>query len=153
MVEDTPLHGQMNEIWHHRRIATAVLVVTGIVLGAVSATTVLLVNGAPHVDRWNVGLLAGAAYLGTIIGAPLGAVVAPPVGWLLLRHVPVHRSVVGTTLGSIFGSLGGGAVGRQFNPMFDGSATIGFLGGAVLGVIIVSVILGRRYAPSPSEAI
>lgn len=85
---------------------TAGLVLTGgLVGGLCGAATLALVlavmgEGKAAVDP---GLLSIAAAFGAVVGA----VFAPLMSWLFLRHVPLGRAIVQTALGTIIG----GAIG------------------------------------------
>jgi hypothetical protein len=121
-----------------RRIlaVTAGLVAFGGVAGAVAGALVaLLVTAISLGPREALDLdLIG---FGATLGAPLGAVLLPAAGWLLMRRVPLGRAMLWTTVGTI----GGGLVG-WFTPFrvdeFYRTLVCGFLG------FIIAVITLRR---------
>ena len=127
---------------------TAGLFVFGAVAGALAGAAVGALAALLPDDRgtrfgpaWmDVGALFGAS-----VGAPMGAVLLPLAGWLLMRHVPIGQALVGTMLGTIVGGLVG-----WYAPV--GSDEIArSLVGAILGFALV-VILLRRRAPARSPA-
>jgi hypothetical protein len=76
--------------------------VVGALTGAaMAALVVALVDGVrPALDP---DLLT----IGAAFGAPLGAVLFPLAGWLLMRRVPLGRALLGTAVGTIAGGLVG----------------------------------------------
>jgi hypothetical protein len=109
---------------------TAGLVVVGGLVGAVCGAIALLT-----LTWW----LSGEVYLvnialGALFGFPTGAVLAPVLGWGLLRQVPLGRAIghcaIGTTLG---GLLGGLAVFSEIGPWYLPVvlAGVGFLFAAI----------------------
>ena len=48
------------------------------------------------------------------IGAAIGAVVAPLMSWLLLRHVPLGRAILHTAIGTVLGGILGLTLGNPF---------------------------------------
>ncbi len=92
-----------------------------------------------------VGILSGEEIsievfeIGAKFGAPLGAITAPMLSWLLLRHVPLGKMFlvcsIGTAIGGVvgwFASLAGGNI--IFNPLF----------GAFAGCVIAAIALRSR---------
>jgi hypothetical protein len=111
------------------------LVGAGIFFGAIAGGTSFAL----------VGLLSGEAIslevfeIGAIFGAPLGAITAPLLSWLLLRHVSLGKMFlvcsVGTALGGIvgwFASTAGGDI--MLNPLV----------GAFVGCAIAATALRYR---------
>jgi hypothetical protein len=114
------------------------LVGAGLLFGAIAGGTSFAL----------VGLLTGeeisieALEIGAIFGAPLGAVTAPMLSWLLLRHVPLGKMFVvcsvGTAIGGVVGWFATAAGGNIiFNP----------LGGAFIGCVIAAIALRRPVQP------
>lgn len=68
------------------------------------STLVVFTPGAPIVGAIPVGILFGATF-----GAFCGALLAPSLGFLLFRHVPLWRlyayGTVGTVVGGLLGAL------------------------------------------------
>jgi len=121
-----------------RRIlaVTAGLVAFGAVAGAIAGALVALLAIALSLgplEALDLDLIG----FGATLGAPLGAVLLPAAGWLLMRRVPLGRAMLWTTVGTI----GGGLVG-WFTPFrvdeFYRTLVCGFLG------FIIAVITLRR---------
>lgn len=126
------------------RPARAALVTTGLVgvgalFGALAGTVALAISLT--ID--GLASIMVAAYLGTLFGAPLGAVAAPILGWLLLRRVPLGRMFVGCAAGTVIG----GVIGFILSPSV-GDIMVGGLGGAFLGCLGVAVILRSSSRPA-----
>ena len=109
--------------------------VAGVLFGALAGGTAFT----------TVGLLAGEGIstesfgIGAIFGAPLSAITAPLLSWLLLRHVPLGKMFlvcsIGTGIGGVvgwFGTTEGGDIMR--NPLM----------GAFVGCLIAAVGLWWR---------
>ncbi len=65
---------------------------------------------------------------GAAIGACLGSVLAPTVGWIFLRRVPLYRAVGQTALGALLGIAIAAAVQPRWSQLY---AVAGFLAAAV----------------------
>lgn len=92
-----------------RRIlaVTAGLFAAGAIVGALTGAVVaaVLANFLPDPARSGLGLdVVGA---GAVFGAPLGAVLFPTAGWLLMRRVPLGKALLGTSIGTLTGGLVG----------------------------------------------
>ena len=123
---------------------TAGLVVFGAFAGAIAGALVAMVGVAIRWGPFDAADLSLAA-VGAGFGAPLGAVLLPAAGWLLMRHVPLGRAMLGTTLGTVAGGL----IGWVFpSPMDQINRTLlaGFLG-FVLAVVVLR-LASRRDRPS-----
>ena len=116
-------------------LVTLGLMVAGVLFGPLAGGTAFT----------TVGLLAGEGIstesfgIGAIFGAPLGAITAPLLSWLLLRHVPLGKMFlvcsIGTGIGGVvgwFGTTEGGDIMR--NPLM----------GAFVGCLIAAVGLWWR---------
>jgi len=105
------------------------LVGAGLLFGAIAGGTSFAL----------VGILAGqqisieALEIGAVFGAPLGAVTAPLLSWLLLRHVPLCS--VGTAIGGIVG---------WFAAAAPGDLMVTPLVGAFVGCVIAAIALRYR---------
>jgi len=76
--------------------------IAGAIAGSLVAVLVVAITEGIR-SALDIELLgAGAAF-----GAPLGAVLLPIAGWLLMRRVPLGRAMLGTMLGSVAGGLVG----------------------------------------------
>jgi len=116
-------------------VVTIGLVGAGIVSGALAGGTafalvVVLADGRISIELFEIG---------AIFGAPLGAIIAPLLAWLLLRRVPLGRMFlvcsVGTAIGGVVGWFATGAGGDIIlNP----------IGGALIGCVIAAIALWQR---------
>jgi len=126
------------------RPARAALVTTGLIgagalFGAVAGTIAVAISLT--ID--GLEALVVAAYLGSLFGAPLGAIAAPILGWLLLRRVPLGRMFVGCAAGTVIG----GVIGFILS-LGMGNILLGGLGGAFLGCLGVAVLLRSSSRPA-----
>src|SRR6266550_583204 len=111
------------------------LVGAGILFGAIAGGTSFAL----------VGILAGQNVsieefeFGAMFGAPLGAVTAPLLSWLLLRHVPLGKMFavcsVGTAIGGILG---------WFATASGGDIMVNPLVGAFVVCLIAAIALRYR---------
>ena len=65
----------------------------GAVLGALTGTVCLVLLGIPAILESPSGVFGVAIWMGTYVGAPLGALGAPVLGWSVLRRVPAGRLI------------------------------------------------------------
>ncbi len=101
---------------------TGGLMIAGIVAGAVAggfalALSLILLGdwrAAVDLDIWRI---TGG------VGAVIGGVAAPLTAWLFMRHVPIGRMIVQTTLATIV--FGGVGFALHLNPLI--AAPVGFL--------------------------
>ncbi len=122
---------------------TAGLIGTGAIAGALAGgiafTFSLLVTpplGVPSLAEFlQLFLFAG------LFGAPLGAVTAPVLAWLLLRRVPLGQMFVMCAVGTMIG----GVVG-WFASMGGGNVAVNSLVGAFLGCLLTAIALRHRVA-------
>lgn len=124
---------------------TLVLIAVGAILGALTGTACLVLLGVPSIGEWSLHELGKMVLWGTLVGAPLGALGAPVLGWLLLRHVPVKRSLLYAPLGTLVGSLLALLVGWLRADIADGVGLFYLVGGGVVGVVLAAVGLRLRY--------
>lgn len=116
-------------------LVTIGLIVAGLVFGAFA-------GGIAFVT---VGLLAGegisteAFAIGAIFGAPLGAITAPLLSWLLLRHVPIGKMFLVCTIGAAIG----GVIG-WFAAIAGRDIMVNPLAGAFIGCLVSAVVLWHR---------
>jgi hypothetical protein len=132
-----------------RRIltVTAGLVAVGATVGALAGAAVAALIGAildaPLAALDPELLLAGATF-----GAPLGAVLLPVAGWLLMRHVPLGRALVWTTVGTVAGGLVGWFLPASVQRFMLGKTLVGGIIGFLLAVLILrrsaSAARGKR---------
>jgi hypothetical protein len=116
-------------------LVTIGLIGAGIVFGASAGGTAFTA----------VGLLAGerisseAFGIGAIFGAPLGAITAPLLSWLLLRRVPLGRMFVICSIGAAIGGMVG-----WFATSAGGNIMVNPLVGAFIGCLIAAIALHSR---------
>ena len=104
----------------------------GAVAGAVVAVLVVLITEGPRA-AFDLELVQ----VGVFFGAPLGAVLLPLAGWLLMRRVPLGRAVLWTIVGTILGGLVG-----WFTPLGSDAVYRSLLSG--LAGFALAVLLLRR---------
>jgi len=114
---------------------TSGLVGAGIVLGAIAGGTAF----------WAVGVITEHAFspeafgIGAVFGAPLGAVTAPLLSWLLLRHVALGKMFLVCSIGTAIG----GVVG-WFSTTAGGDIMLNPLVGAFVGCVTAAIALRSR---------
>ncbi len=103
----------------------------GLVFGALAGGTAFAVVALVAGDKMAVEPFE----IGAFFGAPLGAITAPLLSWVLLRRVPLGRMFVvcsaGTAIGGVIGWYTTGAEDIMLQP----------IGGALLGCIIAAITL------------
>ena len=115
-------------------VVTLALMAAGLAFGALAGglafTTVGILAGG--------GIAVDAFEIGAIFGAPLGAITAPVLAWLLLRRVPLGRMFLvcstGTTIGGIVGWFSSGSADIMLTPLL----------GAFAGCLIAALGLHLR---------
>ena len=124
-----------------RRIlaVTAGLSLTGAIVGTITGAIVAatIIGVVTHSAPLSLELLA----IGAMFGAPLGAVLFPTAGWLLMRHVPLGKALLGTTIGTLAGGIAGWFLPIGSDPLAR-TITLGVVGFAI------AVMLLRRSASS-----
>jgi hypothetical protein len=113
------------------------LVGAGALLGAVAggvavAVSVLITEN----DTSGGGFLIGAFF-----GAPLGAVTAPVLAWLMLRSVPLGRMFVVAAAGTSVGGITGWVTTTSGT-----TEVVNGLLGAFIGCVVASILLRYRTA-------
>jgi len=113
---------------------TSGLLIVGSLLGAFAGAAVAGIVGL---------VLDGSApdpellRFGATFGAPLGGVLLPLAGWVLMRHVPLGRAFLGTAIGTVAGGVLG-----WFLPIGSEEVAQTLLGG-VVGFLIAVFLLRR----------
>ncbi|HEV2672254.1 MAG TPA: hypothetical protein VGU74_14270, partial [Gemmatimonadales bacterium] len=79
------------------------LVAAGILFGAIAGGAAFVAVGLIGGERMSVE----AFEFGALVGAPLGAVTAPMLSWLLLRHAPLGKMFLVCCVGTAIGGIGG----------------------------------------------
>lgn len=77
---------------------TLALAIVGAVVGALTAGLALTLVGIVWLQsliEWDMFVMA------LRFGAPIGAVAAPLISWLLMRRVPIWRAILHTAVGSM----------------------------------------------------
>jgi len=111
------------------------LVGAGLLFGAIAGGTSFAL----------VGVLAGAEIsteafeIGAIFGAPLGAITAPLLSWLLLRHVPLGKMFLVCSVGTAIGGIVG-----WFATAAGGNIMVNPLAGAFAGCVLAAIALRSR---------
>jgi len=114
---------------------TSGLVGAGIVLGAIA-------GGAAF---WTVGVITEHVFsreafgIGAVFGAPLGAVTAPSLSWLLLRHVALGEMFLVCSVGTAIGGVLG-----WFSMTAGGDIMLNPVVGAFVGCVIAAIALRYR---------
>jgi hypothetical protein len=115
------------------------LVGAGLMFGAIAGGTSFAL----------VGVLTGEAIsiepfeIGAIFGAPLGAITAPILSWLLLRHVPLGKMFLVCSVGAALGGIVG-----WFATTAGGNIMLNPLVGAFVGCVIAAIALRSRVQPA-----
>jgi len=111
------------------------LVGAGILFGAIAGGTSFAL----------VGILAGEKIsieefeIGAMFGAPLGAITAPLLSWLLLRRVPLGKMFLVCSVGTAIGGIVG-----WFATAAGGDIMVNPLVGAFVGCVIAAIALRYR---------
>ena len=128
--------------WGRIVLVTLGLVVAGILFGAIAGgtafTLVTLLEGEGH--------LSDAFWVGAVFGAPLGAITAPVLSWLLLRRVPFGRMFLACSVGTAIGGMIG------WFTMGSGDILLHPLGGALAGCVVAAIALTVRARAPESRA-
>jgi hypothetical protein len=103
----------------------------GAIAGGTAFTFVVLVAGAR--------VSFEAFEIGAFFGAPLGAVTAPLLSWLLLRRVPLGQMFLVCSFGTIVGAIAG-----WFTAAPNEEAVDWALVGAFLGSVVAATTLWYR---------
>jgi hypothetical protein len=110
--------------------------VFGALAGAVAFTFSILIT-APLVIP-DLGFVIDGFLVGAIFGAPLGALTAPAIAWLLLRHIPLGRAFLGSAAGTVIG----GVVGWMTTT--SGDIALNSLVSAFIGCVVTAIALRYR---------
>jgi hypothetical protein len=105
---------------------TGGLFLAGIFAGALAAGTAVALSVILQGD-WQSALDPKLWRFAGFVGAVFGAVAAPVTSWLFLRHVPLGRLILQTTVATAV--IGGVAFALHLDPFFF--ALVGFLGAAI----------------------
>jgi hypothetical protein len=108
--------------------------IAGAIAGALVAMLAIAIRRGP-LEALDLDL----AEIGATLGAPLGALLLPAAGWLLMRRVPLGRAMLGTMLGTVAGGLIGWLAPVHLFQVYR-TLLFGFLG------FVLSVVVLRRTA-------
>ena len=125
---------------------TLILAVVGAVLGALTGTVCLVLISIPAIHEWPSGYLIFVIWMGALVGAPLGAFLAPMLGWFVLRRVPVGRSMLYAPLGTLIGSVIALLLGWLITDISKGLGVFYLIGGAVIGFVFTAFVLRAQYS-------
>ena len=128
-----------------------VLLSFGAVLGALTGTVCLMLIGTQASREWSSDSLIVSIWFGSYVGAPLGALVGPILGWFVLRRVPAALSLLYAPLGTLVGSLVALLVGWTFDDISDGIGIFYLIGGAITGLVLTAFVLRGRYSGRGDE--
>lgn len=88
-----------------------------------------------------LGIVFGGA-----VGGIVGAVLAPLLGWVVLRPVPLGRALVWCATGTVAGAV----VGTALSPTDPFAPTYGGVVGITIGAVVARLITGRRQSRTPT---
>lgn len=113
----------------------------GAIAGALVAVLAIAFSLGPR-EALDLDLIG----FGATLGAPLGALLLPASGWLLMRRVPLGRAMLGTMLGTIAGGVIGWFAPVHIHQFYH-TLLSGFLG-FVMAVIALRQAASRREGAS-----
>ena len=119
-------------------VVTIGLVGAGIACGALAGGAAFALVGVLAGERVSTDLFE----IGASCGAPLGAVTAPLLAWLLLRRVPFGRMFLICSVGTAIGGVAG-----WFATAAGGGIIVNSLGGGFIGCAIAAIALWYRARP------
>lgn len=108
------------------------LIIAGAVFGAIAGALALAISLTV------MGAQMFALTFAAVVGGALGAVTAPVLGWLLLRHAPLGQMFVGAVGGTVVGGVVGWFV------VLSSYGIDGALYGAFIGCLVSTLVLRRR---------
>ena len=110
------------------------LVSAGFLFGAIAGGTAFTIVSLP-----GGGISGEIFFIGAVFGAPLGAVCAPLLSWLLLRRVPIGRMFLVCSAGTVVGGMIGAITTAR-----GGDFVLRPIAGAFLGCVAAATILWYR---------
>ena len=116
-------------------LVTIGLVGAGIAFGALAGGTAFALVVVLTTGRISTALFE----IGAVFGAPLGAITAPVLAWLLLRRVPLGRMFLVCSVGTALG----GVVG-WFATAAGGDSLLNPIAGAFIGCVVAAIALWHR---------
>jgi hypothetical protein len=127
-------------------VVTAGLALIGMIAGGFAAACALTLFAILHGD-WRAATDPRLWVFSAGVGAAIGGVLAPLASWLFLRHVPLGRLVLETTLATIF--VGGTGFALGFNPFI--AAPLGFLAAALRLAMVTPRRPAKPVFPAESD--
>ena len=125
------------------------LVGAGAILGALAgAGTSAVLSAISFMVTGSDGFGSEGLFAGLFFGAPLGAIAAPVLAWLLLRRVPLGRVFVGCVAGTVVGGVIGW-ISSSWAVLGDNSlerAVASGLAGGFVGCVVACILLRYRTA-------
>jgi ABC-type enterochelin transport system permease subunit len=111
------------------------LVGAGFFFGAIAGGTSFALVGILSSEEMSIE----AFEIGAMFGAPLGAITAPMLSWLLLRHVSLGKMFLVCSVGTAIGGIVG-----WFATAAGGDMMVNPLVGAFVGCVIAAIALRYR---------
>lgn len=124
---------------------TITLVSVGAVFGALTGMVCLGLFLMPAIREEPLGYFFFIFWGGTFVGAPLGALGAPILGWFVLQRVPQDHILLYAPLGTLVGSFIALLFGWLFADISDGKGIFYLVVGAVIGLVVTAFVLRARY--------
>lgn len=119
-------------------LVTLGLVAAGAVFGAIAGALAVVISLVLTEGPESAAVL-GLYVVGAYFGAFIGAVLLPVVAWIVLRHVPLGRAIVGSVIGTVVGGVGGWLV-----PVIADEVIRGLLGAAA-GMLGAAIVMWQRF--------
>lgn len=118
---------------------TAMLAAIGATVGALLGIVAITFLG--FLREGLTGALASSKLypVASFIGGSAGVLLGPLSAWTLMRHVPIWKAIIGTSLGTTLGFIVGSLMGRFLHVSLDWD-----LGTSVLGFLLAALILRLR---------
>lgn len=121
--------------------------ITGMLAGGLAAVLGITITGIIQRD-WRVVFDKDIWGFSALIGGTIGGVVAPVTSWLFLRHVPLGKLVLQTTLATaLFGGVG---LALKINPFL--AAPLGYIAAAARLAIATPRTKARERLSSGDDA-
>lgn len=124
---------------------TAETALVGALAGTlVGAASLLIMTAVSQPSKLSVQGAFLMLFFASYVGVPVGAVVAPPVRWLLVADRPLASTAALTSIGALVGSLGLLALGAWTWDVSGGIGIPVMIVGGILGLLVSAFWLSRR---------